>query len=482
MSQLEIYDKAENIRDVLRYIKKFKNATIIIHIDDELLDNPIFSSHIKDICLIHESGMNVIIVPGARKKINQVLRDSNISWKFVNGNRVTNEDAIPLIKNAAFDVSNQIMTALAGQNKTALIGNWVTARGIGVIDGIDYSSSGTIDHLQEASIRTILENNFIPIFPCIGWSSTGKPYNISSMELAKQIAIQLKADKLFFVTTNVELKNQEGTIPAMNLEELVEFISATEQTEAKNLNYQTVDSLKNTPGCFTNEYSLTKIKPIEQSVNLANSGKFCSFTTERSVNLKEIIKLLTIAKECCEKGVNRVHILNGSINGTLLCEIYSNLGSGTMIYKNNYGEFRSMTIEDIPSVLTLIQPFVDSGLLLPKTKQYLQQNYEDFTIYELDGAIRACASLHQYQDGQMEIGCVAVNEICSNIGVGPQLIGKLIKKAKESKATGLFLLTTRTMDFFEKLGFTNDSIDSIPAERKAIWSPERNSKVMRYYL
>ncbi len=482
MSQLEIYDKAENIRDVLRYIKKFKNATIIIHIDDELLDNPIFSSHIKDICLIHESGMNVIIVPGARKKINQVLRDSNISWKFVNGNRVTNEDAIPLIKNAAFDVSNQIMTALAGQNKTALIGNWVTARGIGVIDGIDYSSSGTIDHLQEASIRTILENNFIPIFPCIGWSSTGKPYNISSMELAKQIAIQLKADKLFFVTTNVELKNQEGTIPAMNLEELVEFISATEQTEAKNLNYQTVDSLKNTPGCFTNEYSLTKIKPIEQSVNLANSGKFCSFTTERSVNLKEIIKLLTIAKECCEKGVNRVHILNGSINGTLLCEIYSNLGSGTMIYKNNYGEFRSMTIKDIPSVLTLIQPFVDSGLLLPKTKQYLQQNCEDFTIYELDGAIRACASLHQYQDGQMEIGCVAVNEICSNIGVGPQLIGKLIKKAKESKATGLFLLTTRTMDFFEKLGFTNDSIDSIPAERKAIWSPERNSKVMRYYL
>lgn len=482
MSQLEIYDKAENIRDVLRYIKKFKNATIIIHIDDELLDNPIFSSHIKDICLIHESGMNVIIVPGARKKINQVLRDSNISWKFVNGNRVTNEDAIPLIKNAAFDVSNQIMTALAGQNKTALIGNWVTARGIGVIDGIDYSSSGTIDHLQEASIRTILENNFIPIFPCIGWSSTGKPYNISSMELAKQIAIQLKADKLFFVTTNVELKNQEGTIPAMNLEELVEFISATEQTDGKKLNYQTVDSLKNTPGCFTNEYSLTKIKPIEQSVNLANSWKFSSFTTERSVNLKEIIKLLTIAKECCEKGVNRVHILNGSINGTLLCEIYSNLGSGTMIYKNNYGEFRSMTIEDIPSVLTLIQPFVDSGLLLPKTKQYLQQNYEDFTIYELDGAIRACASLHQYQDGQMEIGCVAVNEICSNIGVGPQLIEKLIKKAKESKATGLFLLTTRTMDFFEKLGFTNDSIDSIPAERKALWSPERNSKVMRYYL
>ena len=215
---------------------------------------------------------------------------------------------------------------------------------------------------------------------------------------------------------------------------------------------------------------------------MENFKKFSNFTTERSVNLQEIIKLLTIAKECCEKGVNRVHILNGSINGTLLCEIYSNLGSGTMIYKNNYGEFRSMTIEDIPSVLTLIQPFVDSGLLLPKTKQYLQQNCEDFTIYELDGAIRACASLHQYQDGQMEIGCVAVNEICSNIGVGPQLIGKLIKKAKESKASGLFLLTTRTMDFFEKLGFTNDSIDSIPAERKALWSPERNSKVMRYYL
>src|SRR5574344_1232780 len=264
MSKNIIHEKAERIRDVIRYIRRFKNATVIIYLDDELIDSPLFSNHIRDICLIHEAGLQVIIVPGARKRINEVLTAANIQWKYEGNDRITNTEAMPLIKMAAFDVSNQVMTALAAEKKTAVIGNWVGARGKGVINGIDYGTSGEIDKLQDESIRTILDNGFIPIFPCIGWSAAGKPYNISSIQLAEQIAVHLQADKLFFMLPSAEISSNnfsipnsiglspEGTVPAMNLDELDLFLKKNELLVNNGTNNA------NLPQNSTNKHSESK--------------------------------------------------------------------------------------------------------------------------------------------------------------------------------------------------------------------------------
>ncbi|MCI7439917.1 MAG: amino-acid N-acetyltransferase [Spirochaetia bacterium] len=454
-----IHEKAERIRDVIRYIRRFKNALVIIYLDDTLLDNNNFMNHIKDICLIHESGLKVILVPGAKKRINQILEASNISWTIHNNCRITGPEAMPLIKMAAFDVSNQIMTALAGEKKTALIGNWVRARGKGVIDGFDYGTSGEIDKLQIESIKTVLDNGFIPIFPCIGWSAAGKPYNISSIELSQQIAIHLKADKLFFIVPDAEISNKkflipseigtspEGTVPALNLEEVDLFIK-------------------------TNESVPKTTEPLIVSDTDSNVSR------ETSCSKEKIFSLLNMAKTACENGVTRVHIVNGALDGTLPCEIFSDLGSGTMIYSNNYGKIRNMTRDDISDVLNLMQPFVEAGNLLPRTKEMLNSQFQDYIVYELDGAIRACASLISYPDGQMEIAGVAVDKSCSSIGIGPKLIETLVSRAKEQKAKNVFLLTTQTSDWFENLGFTEASISILPEERKAKWTPERGSKVL----
>ena len=115
--------KANQIRDVLRYANKFKNATVVIYLDDEVIDSPLFLSHMQDIALIHQSGLKVVIVPGARRRIDQILSDSRISCRYQNGIRITEEDAMPLIKMAAFDVSNIVMTSLAAHQITATIGN-----------------------------------------------------------------------------------------------------------------------------------------------------------------------------------------------------------------------------------------------------------------------------------------------------------------------------------------------------------------------
>ncbi|MCR5762551.1 MAG: GNAT family N-acetyltransferase [Treponema sp.] len=471
-----IHDKAERIRDVIRYIQRFKNAIIVIYLDDKLIDSPLFLRHIKDISLLHETGLKVIIVPGAAKRIDEILTSSGIHWTMHRGCRITRQEAMPLIKMAAFDVSNRVMTALAGEKITALIGNWVRARGRGVIDGLDYGTIGEIDKLQTEAIETVLQSGFIPIFPCIGWSLAGKPYNISSILLSQQIAIHLHADKLFYLVPGASISSEEfkipnslgispeGTVPAMNLEEVDEFLKI-------------------------NEYSVNSENSNNYSVNSAeNSGKISHRSVNSTENLSKnaaktkILSLLNTAKEACSSGVTRVHILNGSLDGTVPCEIFSDFGSGTMIYTSNYGRIREMKHEDIQNVLTLMQPFIDKGILLPRTPQMLSDQYSHYIVYELDGAIRACSSLVPYSDGQMEIAGVAVDSNCSHMGIGPKMIEYLIDLAQKKKATGLFLLTTQTSDWFENLGFEESDISSLPEQRKASWSPKRGSKVLRFNI
>lgn len=460
-----IHDKADLIRNVIRYIQRFKNATVVVYIDNSLIDSPFFINHIKDLCFIHDAGLKLILVPGASNRIDEVLKSSNISWKFYDGCRITDSEAMPLIKMAAFDVSNQIMTAFAGQKKTAVIGNWVRARGKGVINGFDYGITGEIDKLEIDSIRTVLDNNFIPIFPCIGWNLTGKPYNISSMQLAEQISSHLKADKLFFLVPGADISPNdfkipsdigisENCIPAMNLTEVDEFLEANENA----LTYNQSEDFFNT----NNRLEAEKVSLVE---NLA-------------VSRDKIFTLLKLAKKACLAGVKRVHILNGLIDGTIPCEIFSNLGSGTMIYVNSYGNIRNMEVSDIPAVLNVMKPFVDSGILLPRTKKMFHEQFKYYIVYEIDGTVKATAGLIPYPDGQMEIAGVAVDPSCSHMGIGPKLISFLIDRAKKENAKKVFVLTTQTSDWFEHLGFTQCSIEHLPIERQKKWTPERGSKVL----
>jgi amino-acid N-acetyltransferase len=264
------------------------------------------------------------------------------------------------------------------------------------------------------------------------------------LRLAEAVAVHLHADKLFFLVPGAEITaehfiiphnigiSEEGKVPALDLQELDAFISA-------NKDYGSADREK-------------------------------------------LLDLLGLAGKACESGVTRAHILDGAMAGTLPCEIFSDLGSGTMVYTSNYGKIRDMTHDDIPAVLSLMQPFVERGILLPRTKQMLDEQYTAFIVYELDGAIRACASLVPYSDGQMEIAALAVDASCSHLGIGPKLMSFLKNRARERKAKGVFLLTTQTADWFENLGFVPSDISTLPQQRRAIWTPGRGSKVLRMEL
>lgn len=441
MQEISRNQKAQNIRSVIRYINKFKNAVLVIYLDDEVINSPLFSSHIRDIAIIHQAGIKVILVPGSKKRIDQVLTDFNFSWNYKNNIRITSEKAMPLIKMAAFDISNIIMTSLAEHHISATIGNWVKARAIGVIDGTDFSTAGEIEKLNTNAINSILDDGFIPIFPCIGWSSVGKPYNISSVSLAEQIAVSLNADKLFFVMMNAEINSKNFNIP--------QNIGLSDESEIPAMNLEELNTF------------------LEQNSNSEN---------------KKILSILKIASNACKNGVSRAHIINGSLDGAMPCEIFSDLGSGTMIYSSNYGKIRFMNQQDIPAVLSVMQPFIEKEILLPRNYENLLENLSDYIVYEIDGGIRACGALHDYGDGQAEILGIAVDSSFSNLGIGPKIINFLIQQAKSKNIKTIFILTTKTSDWFESLGFTSDTIDSIPLKRKKLWNPKRNSKVFRLSL
>lgn len=430
-----ISKKAEDIRDVIRYLKKFNNATVVIYIDEKTIDSPLFSSHIKDIALIHQAGIKVLLIPGAKSRIDEVLSSAKIEWSYHNNIRVTKEDAMPLIKMAAFDVSNIIMTSLAANNITAIIGNWVRSRGKGILKGIDYGTAGEIDKLEIDSLKTILNNGFIPIFPCIGWNSVGRPYNISSASLAQQVAISLKADKLFFMIEDGKLNAKDCSVS--------ESLSLDENQDIT-------------------------------AMNILDAKSFIKKNTKHPLN-----NIIDLAIKACSLGVTRTHIINGKQEGVLPTEIFSNLGSGTMIYTSNYENIRQMQRSDIPAVLSIMQPFFQNGKLLPRSEKDLLAQQNDFFVYEFDEAIHACAALHFYDNNQAEIAAVAVDENYAHMGIGPKMIDFLIEKANSAKIDSIFILTTQASDWFEKLGFKLDTIESLPEKRKALWTPQRNSKVYR---
>ncbi len=432
----------ERIRDVIRYIKKFKGSTIVIRIDDDVLDSPLFGSHMHDLSLLYETGIRIVIVPGAQNHISRVLDAYKIQWKIENGIRITTEEGINFIKMAAFDSSNRIMTSLSGEHLSAVIGNWVRARGRGVLNGVDFGSAGIVEKINLDALLSALDDGFIPIIPCVGWTATGKPYNISSTELAVTTAVALKADKLFFMGCGATISVDDYTMPpnaALSPEGRMAAIA--------------VDDIQTF---------------IDMNRNVENP---------RCPTL-ELTDLLIQSRDACSRGVTRAHILDADIDGVLPAEIFSDLGSGTMVYRNNYGSFRTMTREDIPAVLSLMNPFVEQGILLQRTSEDLERDAQDFVVYEIDGGIRACAALHPYPDGAGEIAGLAVDEAYAHMGIGPKLMDLLIRKGQSTGMRKIFVLTTQTADWFERFGFKNADVASLPEKRKAKWTPERGSRVL----
>ncbi len=437
----EHVDPVGLIRDVFMYAHRFRGATFVFHIDYDVVSASFFPLTVRDLVLLHQVEIRVVLVPGARRRIDQILEKYNVACELVDGVRISSPEAMPFIKMAAFDVANRVMTQLSGHNTNAVIGNWVRARSLGVRDGVDYGDSGVVDRIDLGLLRRTLDEGLMPIFPCIGWSSAGRPYNISSVELARRLAVELDSEKLFFVEAEAPL-TRDGM----------------DADHADAIPAEVV----------TPEGRVSRLD-LEQAERLLAAGAIRAESSHKT--------LLRVALDACAKGVNRAHIVDGRIEGVILREIFSSLGSGTMIYTNEYENIRPMGVDDVAEVLRLMQPLVDKRVLLPRSEEDIAEAAGDYVVYETDGTVHGCAALHHRSAHAGEIAAVAVDERFAHLSIGRRLVAYLLDRARARGFKRVVALTTATSDWFESLGFRQGAVAELPEERRRSYDPGRNSRI-----
>jgi amino-acid N-acetyltransferase len=435
MDEIKNREQVDLIREVFYYQSRFDGKTIVLKIDYPILSAPHFPQFLKDMAMLRATGIEIILVPGAREWIDAVLKEYDIESEYVDGIRIATQDSIPFIRMAAFDVADRLMTLLTAFQANAVIGNFVRARGIGVVAGVDFQNSGRVEKILKDPLQQILDQGMIPIFPSIGWNAAGKPYNLASDEIALAVAEALQAEKLFFVTDTDGFTEDRFRLP---------------------------------PGLVTNsdgKVARLSLEEAQEVLNL-NAGK-------SDLDLK----YLDLALTACRKGTERAHLVDGRMEGAILREIFSNLGVGTMIYGTDYEPIRPMKPDDIGGVLRLMEPLIEEGILIKRTEDELMERQGDFVVYSIDDAVLACAALHDYGEGQGEIAAIATNPMYSHLSMGRKVLSYLIEKAAGAGMTRVFALTTRTVDWFEQLGFVEAPLESLPAKKRDAYNHARKSRI-----
>jgi amino-acid N-acetyltransferase len=193
--------------------------------------------------------------------------------------------------------------------------------------------------------------------------------------------------------------------------------------------------------------------------------------------LDKLLSELRLALKASKAGIERVHIIDGRESGALLRELFSNLGAGTMIYQDEYESIRQIRTQDIPDVLRIMEPLMHQGVLIRRNSEDIQEKKNDYAVFEIDGSVHACGALHEWGEAQGEIAAIATDPAYADMGLGRRVVRYLMDRALKQGLHRVFVLTTRTHDWFESLGFRECPVESLPPNRRKKYDQNRKSKV-----
>jgi amino-acid N-acetyltransferase len=416
------------------YIHAHRGRTFVISFGGEAVMDTSFANLVHDIALLHGLGIRLVLVHGARPQIEERLQTRGVKIEYIDGLRVTDDAALTCVKEAAGSVRVEIEALLsmglanspmAGVRIQAASGNFVTAKPIGVRNGIDYCHTGEVRRVDAAGLEQRLQAGAIAIIPPLGYSPTGEVFNLSAADVATSVAVALGADKL------IALVEARGVTDSHN--KLV-----------TNIVPKQVDEL------------LQRRKKLPQ-------------------DLRQHLKA---AVDACRSGVKRVHILDRRQDGALLKELFTRDGIGTLITAEPYEETRTARIDDVGGLLELIEPLEKTGVLVRRSRELLETEIEGFTLMERDGMAIACAALYPYPNESMaELACVVVHPDYRGCDRGERLLAYMENKARQQNIDKLFILTTQTAHWFMERGFVQADLHDLPMRKLELYNYRRNSKV-----
>lgn len=428
----------EGFRHSVPYINTHRGKTFVIMLGGEAIEHENFSSIVNDIGLLHSLGIRLVVVYGARPQIDANLAAHHHEPLYHKNIRVTDAKTLELVKQAAgtlqLDITARLSmslnnTPLQGAHINVVSGNFIIAQPLGVDDGVDYCHSGRIRRIDEDAIHRQLDSGAIVLMGPVAVSVTGESFNLTSEEIATQLAIKLKAEKMIGFCSSQGVTNDDGDI---------------------------VSEL------FPNE-AQARVEAQEEKGDY-NSGT---------------VRFLRGAVKACRSGVRRCHLISYQEDGALLQELFSRDGIGTQIVMESAEQIRRATINDIGGILELIRPLEQQGILVRRSREQLEMEIEKFTIIQRDNTTIACAALYPFPEEKIgEMACVAVHPDYRSSSRGEVLLERIAAQAKQSGLSKLFVLTTRSIHWFQERGFTPVDIDLLPESKKQLYNYQRKSKVL----
>lgn len=428
----------EGFRHSVPYINTHRGKTFVIMLGGEAIEHENFSSIVNDIGLLHSLGIRLVVVYGARPQIDANLAAHHHEPLYHKNIRVTDAKSLELVKQAAgtlqLDITARLSmslnnTPLQGAHINVVSGNFIIAQPLGVDDGVDYCHSGRIRRIDEDAIHRQLDSGAIVLMGPVAVSVTGESFNLTSEEIATQLAIKLKAEKMIGFCSSQGVTNDDGDI---------------------------VSEL------FPNE-AQARVEAQEEKGDY-NSGT---------------VRFLRGAVKACRSGVRRCHLISYQEDGALLQELFSRDGIGTQIVMESAEQIRRATINDIGGILELIRPLEQQGILVRRSREQLEMEIDKFTIIQRDNTTIACAALYPFPEEKIgEMACVAVHPDYRSSSRGEVLLERIAAQAKQSGLSKLFVLTTRSIHWFQERGFTPVDIDLLPESKKQLYNYQRKSKVL----
>jgi amino-acid N-acetyltransferase len=420
------------LRHASPYINAHRDCTFVVMLPGEGVADANFGNIVHDLVLLHSLGVRLVLVYGSRPQIETRLVARGLTPRFHHDLRITDGPTLECVIDAvgqmriaiearlSMDMANSPMQ---GSRLRVSGGNFVTARPIGVLEGVDYHHTGEVRRVDRKGIGRLLDERSIVLLSPLGYSPTGEIFNLACEDVAMRAAIDLQADKLLL--------------------------------------YGSERGLLDASGGLIRELSTSQV-PAQLAL-LGNSYQ---------------AELLDAAAQACRAGVARSHIVSYSTDGALLAELFTRAGSGTLVSQEQFEQLREASIEDVGGLIELISPLEEQGILVRRSREVLEREIEQFSIVEREGLIIACAALYPIADSTAgELACLAVNPDYRHGARGDDLLERIEQRARAQGLQTLFVLTTRTAHWFRERGFEPSSVEQLPAARASLYNNQRNSKV-----
>jgi amino-acid N-acetyltransferase len=428
-------------RAVAPHIHAYRGKTFVVAMAGELIAAGKLNNLVQDLAILHAIGIKLALVHGFRPQVTEQLAAKGHVSRFSHGLRITDPPALDAAQEAAGQLRFEIEAAfsqglpntpMANATVRVVSGNFLTARPVGIVDGVDFMHSGLVRRVDGAAIRRAIDIGALVLLSPFGFSPTGEAFNLTMEDVATATAIALQADKLLFLTE----------VPGIR-----------EQPEEAD-------------GAIDTELALADAKRLLTSLPPASQPLDAAFYLQHCV-------------KACEGGVERSHILPFAVDGALLMEVFTHDGIGTMVVDEKLESLREATADDVPGILQLIEPFERDGTLVRRQRNEIERDVANYTVIEHDGVIFGCVALYPYPEARTgEMAAITVSPQVQSQGDGERLLKRVEQRARAAGLDSIFVLTTRTMHWFIKRGFAPVDPDWLPEARKRKYNWDRRSLVL----